>query len=131
MKQRIKTLFAGGVLALALIGVAAAGQFEDGEAAYRRGDYAEALRLLRPLAEQGDADAQRTLGAMYKQGQGVPQDHDRAVAWYQKAVDQMKAVEDGEAAYANGDYAEALRLLRPLADQGNDLAQTSLGLMYE
>jgi TPR repeat protein len=58
VKQRIKAFLAGGVLALALFGSAMAGPLEDGEGAYHRGDYAEAMRLLRPLAEQGDANAQ-------------------------------------------------------------------------
>ena len=58
MKQPIKGFLAGGVLALALFGVAAAGPLEDGEAAYLRGDYATAMSLLRPLAERGNAVAQ-------------------------------------------------------------------------
>ena len=52
-----------------LIGLAApawAG-FAEGVAAYHRGDYETALRELRPLAEQGDADAQYNLGIMYRQ----------------------------------------------------------------
>jgi hypothetical protein len=40
MKPQITTLFASGVLALALFGAAVAGPFEDGRAAYQRGDYA-------------------------------------------------------------------------------------------
>jgi TPR repeat protein len=59
MKQRLITLFASGLLvALALFGSAMAGPLEDGEAAFQRSDYAEAMRLLRPLAEHGDANAQ-------------------------------------------------------------------------
>ena len=50
MKQHIKTLIAGGVLALVLIGMAMRGPLEDGHAAYQRGDYAKAMRLFRPLA---------------------------------------------------------------------------------
>jgi TPR repeat protein len=78
MKRRITTLFAGGVLALALFGVAAAGQLEDGVAAYQLGDYETAMQLLRPLAEQGNAEAQFTIGQMYENGQGVPQDFTQA-----------------------------------------------------
>ena len=48
----------------------AAGPLEDANAAYNRGDYATALRLLRPLADQGDASAQYNLGVMYDNGQG-------------------------------------------------------------
>jgi len=49
-------------------GVATAGPFEDASAAYERGEYATALRLLRPLAEQGDAKAQYKIGLMCEEG---------------------------------------------------------------
>ncbi len=48
--------------------------FDEGEAAYQRGDYATALREWRPLAEQGNARAQYGLGLMCRKGGGVPQD---------------------------------------------------------
>ena len=48
-----------------------AGPLEDAGAAYDKGDYATALRLLRPLAEQGNAQAQTSVGAMYAKGKGV------------------------------------------------------------
>src|SRR5271170_4185690 len=38
--------------------------------------------------------------------------------------------EDADAAYRNGDYATALRLSRELAEQGDAMAQSRLGLMY-
>ena len=69
-------------------GGAAAGPFEDGVAAYKRGDYATALRLLRPLAAQGNAAAQYLLGLMYGRGDGVPQDDAEAVKWYRLAAEQ-------------------------------------------
>jgi uncharacterized protein len=59
---------------LALSGAAAAGPLEDAIAAYRRGDYATASHLWRPLANQGVAKAQYDLGFMYANGQGVAQD---------------------------------------------------------
>lgn len=39
-------------------------------------------------AEQGDADAQNNLGAMYAEGQGVRQDDTEAVRWFRQAADQ-------------------------------------------
>ncbi len=48
-----------------------AGPLEDATAAYQHGDYATALRLSRPLAEQGHARAQITLGTMYAEGKGT------------------------------------------------------------
>jgi hypothetical protein len=46
----------------AIAGAAVAGPFEDGSAAYARGDYATAMRLWRPLADQGDALAPQRRG---------------------------------------------------------------------
>ena len=51
-------LVVSGVLALALFGAVAAGPLEDGEVAYRSGDYAAAMSYWRALADQGNARAQ-------------------------------------------------------------------------
>jgi hypothetical protein len=64
------------------------GQFEDALAAYGRGDYLTALRLLKPLAAQGHAEAQYNLGGMYAEGRGVPQDYGEATKWFRKAAEQ-------------------------------------------
>ena len=102
------------VLSLSLAAPVAAGPFENGVAAYKRGDYATALRLWRPLADQGDAVVQKSLGFMYANGHGVPRDYAEAVKWYRKAAEQGDA--DAQAnlgdMYANGqgvprDYVQA------------------------
>ena len=49
--------------------------FETGMDAYQRGNYATALSEWRPLAEEGDAQAQLYLGLLYAKGDGVPQDY--------------------------------------------------------
>jgi hypothetical protein len=46
-----------GLIAVAAVVAAVAGPLEDATAARSRGDYSTALRLLRPLAEQGNAAA--------------------------------------------------------------------------
>ena len=61
---------------------------EDCAAAYDRQDYAAALQLCRPLAEQGDARAQTSLGGMYYNGQGVQRDYAEAAKWVRKAAEQ-------------------------------------------
>jgi len=63
----------GLVVAAQILGIpgALAGPWEDGMAAYNRGDYLPAIRLFRPLAEQGNPKAQSVLGVMYRKGQGV------------------------------------------------------------
>ena len=48
--------------------------FNKGLTAAQSGDFATALKEWKPLAGQGDADAQYNLGLMYLNGWGVPQD---------------------------------------------------------
>jgi uncharacterized protein len=79
------------LLLITVAGTAVAGPSNDGVAAYNRGDYATAYRLLRPLAEHGDAEAQFYLGVQYNFGYGVPQSYDEAAKWYRKAADQGDA----------------------------------------
>ena len=59
--------------------------------AAKRGDYATALREWKPLAEQGNADAQFNLGLMYRNGEGVQQDHEESAKWFRRAAEQGHA----------------------------------------
>jgi TPR repeat protein len=51
-------------------------------------DYAEAAKLFRKAADQGDAWGQVDLGVRYFLGQGVTQDYAEALKWYRKAANQ-------------------------------------------
>jgi len=68
-----------------------ADDLQDGLDAYERKDYKTAHKLLLPLAEQGDANAQFMLGGFYTQGQGVTQDFKEAVKWFRLAAEQGDA----------------------------------------
>jgi len=82
-----KWILASAIVAAQLTGVAAvAGPWEDGMAAYNRGDYVPAFRLFRPLAEQGNARAQTALGVMFRKGEGVPKNPVRARMWFSLAA---------------------------------------------
>jgi len=59
-----------------------------GQAAASRGDYAAAIALWTPLAEQGNPAARSGLGLLYANGQGVTQDYAEAARWYQLAASQ-------------------------------------------
>jgi TPR repeat protein len=100
--RAVNAIFAALTMVLAAVGPVAAGEFEDAGAAFDRGDYATAVRLFRPLADQGDAAAQQRLGLIYEGGLGVPEDYAVAAMWFRRA-----------------------------ADQGLKTAQWDLGLMYE
>ena len=119
------------------LGTAWGGAFEDGRAAFNRNDYATAVQMWRPLAEQGDAAIQTLMGAMYTEGKGVTQDHKEAVKWYRLAAEQgdVRAQHNLGVKYANGrgvlqDYKEAVKWYRLAAEQGDVRAQTNLGAMY-
>jgi TPR repeat protein len=45
-----------------------------------------AIRLCRPLAEQGNTKAQSVLGVMYHRGQGVARNSVRAFMWFSRAA---------------------------------------------
>ena len=68
-------IFAAVILTLSLAAPAPAASLEDAVAAYRKGDYANAMQIYRPLAEQGLAVAQFNVGLMYDMGQGVLQNY--------------------------------------------------------
>src|SRR5512144_995787 len=126
---------------LAFAGTAVAGLAQDLDAAvaaYSKGDYAAAPALLRPHAEQGNAAAQFSLGLMYRNGKGVPQDLVEAVKWYRRAADQgnsaaqynLGVMYDEGRGVARSD-ADAMAWYRKAADQGDARALYNLGVMYE
>jgi TPR repeat protein len=67
MKAKNKTAWPLYALILVFLHVvsAAGGPLEDAEAAIKRRDYTTAARIIRPLAESGDATAQYNLGVFY------------------------------------------------------------------
>ena len=66
--------------------VAIAGPWEDGMVAYNRGDYMPAIKLLRPLAQAGNAKAQNIVGVMYHKGEGVARSSAKAFMWFSLAA---------------------------------------------
>ena len=124
-------------LALACATGAAADSYEDAVSALGRRDFTLAVRLFRPLAEQGNPRAQVGLGRMYHGGHGVPQDYQEALKWFRKAAEQADTQAQSMLGgmYANGlgipqDYQEAVKWYRKAAQQGNINAQNNLGRIY-
>ena len=90
-----KLVIAGGLMVAAQVlgGTGSlAGPWEDGMAAYNRGDYAPAMQLFRPLARQGNARAQAVIGTMYRRGQGVAKSSAHAFMWLSLAAARGDAV---------------------------------------
>lgn len=143
--QNLKSTLLALVISVVLTAPAAAGPFEDGVTAYDQGDYATALRLLRPLAERGSGEAQYELGRMYAYGDRVPKDPAAATVWFRSAFRLLHPLaEQGDAKgqyllgemYSQGlgvpqDLTAAANWLRKATEQGNLGAQYSLGQMYD
>ncbi len=100
----IAALSAGFTLGLTAPGWAG---FDEGDAAYHRGDYATALREFRSLAEQGYANAQFNLRNMYILGLGVPQDYALAHMWFNLAASRYPPGEDRDKAVKYRDIVAA------------------------
>lgn len=59
---------------------------EKGKEYYENEDYKEAIYWFRKAADQRYANAQNSLGYMYKNGKGVAKDYKKAVYWFRKAA---------------------------------------------
>ena len=124
--------------ALVFVTSAADGMFKDAVAAYGNGDHETALRLFRPLADQGNVSSQYNLGIMFSQGKGAPKDDVEAAKWYRLAADQGHVNAQTKLAFiymtglgVSKDYTEAMKWYRLAADQGDGTAQFNLSLMYQ
>lgn len=119
------------ILLLCSFGTAAAiaGPLEDkssGFAAVVQRDYATALRLLRPLAEQGDAEAQGAVGYIYELGCDAPQGQVNA----DTIMKDLGAIVPTVSSCVKQDYVESLIWYRKSAEKGNAEGERELGSMY-
>ena len=104
---------------------------------YARLDYPVARRMLVPMAEDGDAVAQETLGFMYSRGEGVPPDDGIAFRWFKLAALAGRPDAEFETGmmYRDGrgvspDGKEALLWFRRAADQGMTEAFVAVAELY-
>ncbi len=111
--------------------------FSRAWSAYDAGQFDDALRIWQTLADQGDADAQINLGALYDNGKGVSEDPATAVKWYRLAALQgnRQAQYYLGLMYAAGrgvplDVSTAAEWYFKAAQQGLAGAQFKLGLLY-
>jgi|SRR5260370_20383661 len=133
MTPAFRPIFVVVLLILSVATAMAADTLEDAVAAYRKADYATALRIYRSMADQGLAIAQFNVGLMYDNGQGLSKDEVQAMKWYRLAADQGRSdaqYQLGHLYYKQDNYAEAAKWFHLAADQGRADAQSNLGSMY-
>ena len=101
-----------------------------GVEAWQAGNYEEAVRQWRPLADRGDADAQYNLGQAYKLGRGVPLNSTLAEQWYERAARQgheQAGANLGLILFQNGRRRDAMPYIERAAAGGDPRAQYVLG----
>lgn len=111
--------------------------FDEATAAFDKGDYATALKELKPLVAKGDPRSQYAMGVMAENGFGMPKDLQQAATWYRKAAEQgnTDAQFNLGAMYEHGigmpvNYAQAARWYQPAAESGDIDALSNLGVLY-
>lgn len=110
--------------------VLAADQFDEGMRALKKGDYAEAFCIWRPLAMQNHKEAAYHIGWLYANGNGLRVDISQAVYWWKRAAKQghIQAAFDLGMAFTQGegiekDRAQALKWFVRAANAGHEEAQ--------
>ncbi len=106
---------------------------------YNTQQYEEAFVAYEKLANEGDTDAQTSLGYMYQTGQAVTKDEAKAIALYEEAIkkEQPYALFNLGLMYANSnqyidqDIFKAHELFLRSAVAGVDLAMYEVALMFE
>jgi uncharacterized protein len=109
---------------------ASAQNVKAGIDAWQSADYAQAVAIWRPLAENGDADAQFNLGQAYRLGRGVKIDLGSAQTWLERAASQGHLDAQttlGLLLFGNGNQAEGARWLKQSADKGEARAMLIYG----
>lgn len=140
----------GTLLALALVMLPAAGlvpqaaraqdidpRMRPAEGALARGDFGQAIDILKPLASGGFAPAQLLLAQTLETAPAPHGDPTAAAAWY------LRAAQSGVAEAQNNlgamlydgrgvqkDLAEAVKWYRAAAERNYPIAQYNLGLLY-
>lgn len=110
----------------------------SGIAAFEAKHFASATRLLYPLAEQGNAEAQFRMAIMCQNGLGMVSNQEKALAYMRNAAEQGHALArhglgfmylEGEC--VDKDEAEAAKWFRLAAEQGMAGSMTTLAMMYQ
>jgi len=114
-----------------------AAEIDAGLKAVDNGDFMEAYQVFKPLAEQGNAEAEHNLAVLYKSGKGVMKNLKKAAYWFEKAAKLGLADAQFNLGYmydmgtgVEHNASKAVFWYKKAAEQGHPLAQSDLGVMY-
>jgi uncharacterized protein len=110
---------------------------EAGKKAYESGKWSDALSILLPLAEGGEANAQLYMGYMFQNGRAVNQSYKKAFVWFAKSAEMGNAeaqynlsMSYGHGAGVKKDLQRFVAGLHQAAQSGSSYAQNMLGTVY-
>jgi|688.fasta_scaffold238381_3 hypothetical protein len=133
----IKTCFTI-LLSFWLLHPVARADLAKGLEAVEAGHWPTALAEFKPLANQGDPNAQVNLGNLYMRGLGVEQDYGSAYGWYAKAANQGHATGQNKLAvmlyYGLGikeNHTEAAQWFLKAAEQGDPAAAMVIAELFD
>lgn len=110
----------------------------SGISAFESKHFTQALKLLLPLAEQGEVEAQYRVAIMMQNGLGVLKNGMQAFHWMKSAAESGHALAqhglgfmymDGECVEQSG--PKAVEWFHKAADQGLAGSKTTLAMMYQ
>lgn len=112
--------------------------FENGNEAYKKKKYKDALGWWEKADARGSANASLQLGLLYENGQIVKQNTEKAMEYYLKSADMGNVTAQCLLGlrYTTGkdgieqDQRKALEFFRRAAERGDDASQFYLGVRY-
>jgi len=100
-------------------------------------DPVDEMKSLRKAADQGDVEAQYSLGVCYIKGKGVGRNLSEAIEWFSKAAEQGHAKAQTYLGMSNlsgvgvkTNPVEAVKWLNKASEQGETIAQMALAGCY-
>lgn len=109
----------------------------DGWLEFQKGQYELALKIWKPMAEQGNGDAALGMAILHENGLGVPRNIKKSTRWYEIAADKdiPEAQHDLGIKYFTGsgvkkNNEKAFQLWKAAAEAGLGDAQSKLAYMY-
>ena len=114
-----------------------AATLREAQAALDKADYDQAVRVLNPLVDSGNAEALYVMGRLILEGKGVKKNNTRAAEFFRLAAEKgdVSAMNSWATSLVTGDgvprnFHEAARWFRKAAEQGLAMAQFNLGYLY-
>ncbi|WP_082130329.1 tetratricopeptide repeat protein [Kiloniella spongiae] len=119
--------------------VSDAGDYEDGIAAYRAGEYDKAIKLLNNAGNNGNAKAQYYLSVLYEGGSGIGKDMESSLHWLKRAAEggmveaqrNLGAFFHDDIDDPDDDLDQAIYWYQRAASQGDLTGQLRLGILLD